>query len=466
MPTPQDRSTTFDAYVRWRPLPVIDNASSNAVEYNTTKHENKSSILLSAQPNAKRPQCYSSGCSFAHVFSATCINSDIYKAVVEPTLPLVLNGTTCNFFAYGHSGSGKTYTIIGYDHENDQQLGLVFATAQNLFEQLAKINNAANSLANGVAPPEIEFILAVRLYEVRSKLAHDLFNGGLECHIREGPDGQTHIRGATEVLAGGKVRVRPIVARPCSSFAQLREAILSGLDLRQRGSSEVHDESSRTHAILEMEIVDQQLLDLRTEVVEREAELVPVGKRATDVYIEEQMKSLIKKEDGTYAQNPDCPLNQTRIDEVEAEKKLYQDRVDNAEEAVAAYFSKVRSEHACVGGKYTFIDLAGAEYFDRPGNASGALKQSPQERQQGRQINSDLFALKEVIRAKATAQSRIPYRSSPLTMVLRSHFEGGNGTHSRSAMILTLSSEDVHIAATMNTVKYGNLVGLTKSLDK
>jgi hypothetical protein len=35
--------------------------------------------------------------------------------------------------------------------------------------------------------------------------------------------------------------------------------------------------------------------------IEQELELVPIGKKATDAYLEEQMKSLIRNEDGQYA---------------------------------------------------------------------------------------------------------------------------------------------------------------------
>ena len=105
------------------------------------------------------------------------------------------------------------------------------------------------------------------------------------------------------------------------------------------------------------------------------------------------------------------------------------------------------------------MDLAGSEYFDTAASTS-TLKRNvtPQERQEGRQINSDLFALKEVIRARALKQSRIPYRSAPLTMALREHFT--TSAESSSAMILTVSPSTEQYAATMNTLKYGNLVGV------
>ena len=113
------------------------------------------------------------------------------------------------------------------------------------------------------------------------------------------------------------------------------------------------------------------------------------------------------------------------------------------------------SQHVCLGGKLVFVDLAGSEFYD----AKNGLRpnQTVQEKQEGRQINTDLFALKEVIRARAQNLARVPFRSSPLTMVLRQHFQASSDTD--SALILTMSPSVKEFAATMNTLKYGNLVG-------
>lgn len=454
MPACLDQQALFHTYIRWRPLPPAADASLEISQL-TTSIADRFLISVVDQSRAGKSETWKSGASFAQVFARDDTNQDIFRAVVSPTISRVLKGETCNVFAYGHTGSGKTHTIIGYDHDHVEQLGLVMASARELFASLESINVNITAESEDIGE---KLGIAVRMYEVRGKVAHDLMNGSLECHIREGADGQTHIRGSTEVLDGGRVRVRPIAAKACWSFAQLREVVLSGLSLRKTGASEVHEESSRTHAIFELEIVDQRLLDLRDAVIERESELVPIGKKATDIYIEEQMKCLIKTDDGKFIQNPDCAPDQARIDDAESEKDKYEKRLKAAENAVADHLKSCRSQS--LGGKYVFIDLAGSEYFDRKDGMSAKIRQTPQERQQGRQINSDLFALKEVIRARASGQARIPYRSSALTMVLRNHFEASSG--GQSSMILTVSSEQAHCAATLNTLKHGSLISSAK----
>jgi hypothetical protein len=174
--------------------------------------------------------------------------------------------------------------------------------------------------------------------------------------------------------------------------------------------------------------------------------------------LEESIKSLIKTADGRYIPHPDYALDQARIDVAEAEKEKYELKVIAAEDEVKAVLASNR--HSCLGGKFVFVDLAGSEFFHEAGTSALRSQNpiSPQERQAARQINADLFALKEVIRARALNQTRIPFRSTPLTMALREHFTGSTDSH--SAMILTISPSSEQFAATINTLKYGNLVGV------
>lgn len=452
MSAQQRSSSPFNVFVRWRPLE--DGSSEAKLDQAATQHGSKQSISISSHLNPARPRTWKSGASFSDVFPENTFNSHVFESVVKPTLPEVLNGATCNFFAYGHSGSGKTHTIIGYDHQNDEHLGLCISAARALYRAIDEEVIRTRATESG-GSDQSSLCLAVRVYEIRGKTAFDLLNNGGECHIREGPDGRTHVRGQTESLENGKVRVRPIVAQACWSFEELKSILFGALDKRTIGSSTIHDESSRTHAIIEFEIVNKELLDLRDAVIERESELVPVGKRATDIYIEEQSKSLIKTPEGSYILNPDRPVDQERIDAAESEKNEFEARLKQAEEDVSQVFKT--TSHACLGGRYVFVDLAGSEYLDSGISKSITRpKQTTQEQIQSRQINTDLFALKEVIRARASKQSRIPFRSSPLTMILRSHFMASKGS---SSMIVTVSPAEEQYAATMNTLKYGNLVG-------
>ncbi|KAK6503320.1 hypothetical protein TWF481_008343 [Arthrobotrys musiformis] len=454
-PKKAQKLTPFNVYIRWRPLPAEQGATE--IQKSQSPGDGGYSVSFSqpdssSSSSSRGARSWTSASSFSKVFEADDNNRGVYENVVTQTFPKIMAGKTCNFFAYGHTGSGKTHTIVGYDHEDPQQVGLCLSAARELFQKIEELNGSTESNGN-----DQKLAVGLRMYEVRKKSAFDLLNGHTECFVREGPDGKVHVRGETETLEDGKVRVKPILVVPCWTFDELRATLEKGLDLRATGNSTVHDKSSRTHAVFELEIVNKALVEARDAAIERHAELVPHGKYATDVYIEENSKAYIQGPDGKYMMNPDYTVNQERIDAAEAIKGEYEQRLELAEAKVQEIFTT--SRHPCLGGKFVFVDLAGSEYYDQKSSTSAAgSKQTAEEKQEGRQINSDLFALKEVIRARSSNQARIPFRSSPLTMVLREHFLGSDDGF--SAMILTVSPAADQYAATMNTVKYGNLVAM------
>ncbi|RAH83194.1 P-loop containing nucleoside triphosphate hydrolase protein [Aspergillus japonicus CBS 114.51] len=439
-------------FVRWRPLPP-DASDPAELTRNYEPHPSHNRISISLPPQSPQARPWKSSHAFTHIFESSDTNRAVFDAVVAPTLPRVLTGGTSTVFAYGHSGSGKSHTIIGYDFEHREQYGLCLAAAQHLLDALHAVNTNTTDKTSHLG-------LGLRMYELRGNAAFDLLNDHSKCHIREGGDGKTHVRGETEVLEHGRVRVRPIATKACWSFDEFLTHLRGGLALRATGSSTVHDLSSRTHAVLEVEIVSRALLAAREAVVERESDFVPVAKRATDVYLEESLRGLVKDAEGKYVPNPEYQVNQARIDAAEAKKAEFQGCVDDAVRKVEEVLRT--ASHFCLGGKLVLVDLAGSEFYhDKTIAAVPRPKLSPQEQREGRQINTDLLALKEVIRARAARAARIPYRSSPLTMVLREHFQGttGQGADACSRMILTVSPALGQGAATANTLKYGSLVG-------
>ena len=446
----------INVFARWRPLSQSEAEDGDIHRSGTLPVDSGNLHSVSITPPASSTQGqvhrpWTSPPAFHAVFEAHDSNRTVYNTVVAPSIPrMMLHGDNCSFFAYGHSGSGKTHTILGYDfadaNGSNPELGLCLAAARDLFDALHE--------------EEEELGVGFSLFELRRKCAFDLLNDRRQCHVREGPDGKVHVRGETEVLEGGKVRVRPIVQRACWDFEAFRRELVQGLGRRSTGSSSVHDESSRTHAVLELEVVNQPLVDKRAAWLERQAELVPVGKRAIDVKMEEDMRSVVRTPQGGWMPNPEYVRDDERVDAAEAEKGAFEARVRDAEEEVQAVL-QASDAPPCLGAKMVFVDLAGAEYMDygtAGRNAGRQPKQTPQERQEGRQINSDLLALKEVMRAWSDGggQKRIPFRSSTLTMVLREHFLSKTGS---SSVIVTVSPAAGEYAATMNSLKYASLVG-------
>ena len=115
----------------------------------------------------------------------------------------------------------------------------------------------------------------------------------------------------------------------------------------------------------------------------------------------------------------------------------------------------------CLEAKMMFVDLAGAEYYEGNGFRRQAPKQTPQERQEGRQMNSDLLVLEEGMKAWSQSHKKILFRSSTLTMVLREHFTSTN--KGNSIVFVTVSPVAEQLAATLNSLTYASLVGAVKA---
>ncbi|PQK13282.1 hypothetical protein BB8028_0004g02130 [Beauveria bassiana] len=451
----------MNVFVRWRPLIGAETAAGSVDHHTTTT---ASSPLLAVTVHRRlspSDKPWTSASAFDAVFDSTASNGAVFATVVLPAVPRVLAGGCCSFFAYGHSGSGKTHTVIGYDGDGNSDgdgsgAGLCLAAAQKLFAQITE---------RGAVEDQSPMAIGLSVFELRQKAAFDLLNDGTRCHIRQGPDGKVHIRGDTETHADGRVRVQPLVQQPCWTFSELRDALRRALARRAVGASSVHDQSSRTHAVLALELVNAELVAARAALVDRQSELVPVGKRATDITVAEQTRAVLRSPGGTYRPRPDYVINQALIDQVTAEKEASEMRVAEAEAVVASVYERYRD--AGLGGKMVFVDLAGAEYNQDSSTmmatataTATAKAQTPTEKHEARQINTDLLALKEVMRAWATRspRRRVPFRASPLTMVLREAFTDEAAV---AGMVVTVSPANTHHAATLNALKYGSLMGST-----
>ncbi|OAA54659.1 kinesin family protein [Cordyceps fumosorosea ARSEF 2679] len=456
----------MDVFVRWRPL-VGAESSGDGVGHETVASPLSTLDAVTVQrTHLDKP--WKSTFAFSGVLFGATSNASAYSAIVQPAVPhaVVTAGARASFFAYGHSGSGKTHTVIGYEDDDQEQddsgPGLCLTAAEQLFHNIDAINNARGGMEE---PP---LAVALSVFELRHKDAFDLLNDGTQCHIREGPDGRVHVRGATETLPDGRVRVQPLSRLACSTVDDLRAALRQALSRRAVGTSSVHDQSSRTHAVIELEVVNAALTSARAALIDRQSELVPVGKRAADVTIAEQARGVFKDEDGVYQPVPGYVADQALLDAVGAEKAAFEARVAAAEAAVDEAYARYDGGDGrpCVGGKMVFVDLAGAEYQQENKRILAGLAQTPAERREARQINTDLLALKEVMRAWATRQPYVPYRSSPLTMVLREAFADDDVRVRRrecsASMVVTVSPAEEQYLATLNSLKYGSLMGTAK----
>lgn len=70
------------------------------------------------------------------MYKADVTQATIYKEIFSEKLDDALNGYNATLFAYGPTGSGKTWTMFGPDLEDVMKKGIIPRMAENLFDKI------------------------------------------------------------------------------------------------------------------------------------------------------------------------------------------------------------------------------------------------------------------------------------------------------------------------------------------
>lgn len=103
-------------------------------------------------------------------------------------------------------------------------------------------------------------------------------------------------------------------------------------------------------------------------------------------------------------------------------------------------------------GVLTLIDCAGSE------RRHDSMYHDSQRQKETAEINTSLWALKECIRARANKSSRIPYRSSTLTRILRQSLEREDANLCVIGCIAPNGTDTEHTMETLKTIS--TIVGI------
>ncbi|XP_052571394.1 kinesin-like protein KIF24 [Peromyscus californicus insignis] len=163
---------------------------------------------------------------FDEVFGEACTNRDVYLKTAHPLIQHIFNGGNATCFAYGQTGAGKTYTMIG-THQNP---GLYALAAKDIFRQL-KVPQSRRNL-----------FVWISFYEIYCGQLYDLLNRRERLFAREDSKHVVQIAGLRELQV--------------DSVELLLQVILKGSKERSTGATAVNADSSRSHAIIQIQIKD------------------------------------------------------------------------------------------------------------------------------------------------------------------------------------------------------------------
>ncbi|KAH9438306.1 hypothetical protein MCOR02_001943 [Pyricularia oryzae] len=183
-------------------------------------------VELSMGPNALSNKSY----NFDRVFSSAADQSMIFDDVVKPILDEMLSGFNCTIFAYGQTGTGKTYTMTGDMNETMGMLsdaaGIIPRVLQTLFNKLEieESDNCVRCSFIELYNEELRDLLSaddgakLRIYEDNAKKS-TVVQGMEERHIVTAAEG-------IKRLQEGSLR-RQVAATKCNDLSSRSHTIFT-----------------------------------------------------------------------------------------------------------------------------------------------------------------------------------------------------------------------------------------------
>jgi kinesin family protein 5 len=167
---------------------------------------------------------YQPGSSQAAVFDF------VGKSIIED----VIGGYNGTVLAYGQTGTGKTYTMMGDDFYNGELKGITPRAASQIFETVSR------------SDAETEYIFKCSMLEIYKEKLRDLLNPDpTSLRIKECPVKGIYVQGLTEVCV--------------TSEEEMMEVISLGEQMRTVAMTKLNPMSSRSHQLFVMEARQKSL---------------------------------------------------------------------------------------------------------------------------------------------------------------------------------------------------------------
>ncbi|KAH8816425.1 P-loop containing nucleoside triphosphate hydrolase protein, partial [Xylogone sp. PMI_703] len=190
--------TNINVVVRCRGRNEREVRENSGVVLSTSGVKGKN-LALSMGPNAVSNKTY----YFDKVFSSAADQAMIYDDVVAPILEEMLSGYNCTIFAYGQTGTGKTYTMSGDMSDTlgllSDAAGIIPRVLYALFNKLeiAETESSVKCSFIELYNEELRDLISpddsakLKIYEDNSKKGHasTIVQGMEESHIKNASEG-------------------------------------------------------------------------------------------------------------------------------------------------------------------------------------------------------------------------------------------------------------------------------------
>ncbi|BDD63715.1 Kinesin heavy chain, variant 3 [Monascus purpureus] len=215
---------TIKVVARFRPQNKVELASGGST---IVDFESPQSCVINSKEG-------SGSFTFDRIFPMDSRQSDIFEFSIRSTVDDILNGYNGTVFAYGQTGAGKSYTMMGSDIEDGEGKGVIPRIVEQIF---------ASILAS---PSNIEYTVRVSYMEIYMERIRDLLvphNDNLPVH--EEKSRGVYVKGLLEVYV--------------SSVQEVYEVMRRGGAARAVAATNMNQESSRSHSIFVITVTQKNV---------------------------------------------------------------------------------------------------------------------------------------------------------------------------------------------------------------
>nr|DBA27591.1 TPA: hypothetical protein GDO54_008065 [Pyxicephalus adspersus] len=162
---------------------------------------------------------------FDVTFDYTANQETVYRLTTKGLIEGVISGYNATVFAYGPTGCGKTYTMLGTDREP----GIYIRTLNDLFKAIEETSD------------DMEYEVIMSYLEIYNEMIRDLLNPSLGyLDLREDSKGEIQVAGITEVST--------------INAKEIMQLLMKGNKQRTQEPTAANKTSSRSHAILQVTV--------------------------------------------------------------------------------------------------------------------------------------------------------------------------------------------------------------------
>lgn len=167
---------------------------------------------------------------FDRIFDVMATQNEVYQNTTRTLIDSVLDGFNATVFAYGATGCGKTHTILGTPNDP----GVIFLTMRELYQRIDELSD--------------EKIIDVSLsfLEIYNETIRDLLNPEIDFK-----------KLILQEDTNNKISVTNLSSHKPNSVEEVMELILLGNKNRTSSPTEANATSSRSHAVLQINVVQR-----------------------------------------------------------------------------------------------------------------------------------------------------------------------------------------------------------------